>query len=60
MSNKLWRKALPAALVAAVAVSAAPAQAAPSAHQQLAAVATKKPKAKVTAIVQFKPSVGER
>src|SRR4051794_1923204 len=59
MSNKLWRNVLPAALVAAVAVGAAPAQAAPNAHQALAAVATKKPNAKVTAIVQFKPSVGE-
>src|SRR4051794_385040 len=60
MTNKLWRNVLPTALVAAVAVGAAPAQAAPNAHQQLAAVATKKPNAKVTAIVQFKPSVGEK
>ena len=60
MSNKLWRSVLPTAVVAAVVVSAAPAQAAPSAQARLATVARTAPQKKVTAIVQFKPSIGEK
>jgi serine protease AprX len=62
MSNQLWRNRLTAALVAAVvpfAISATAAEAAPSAQVQLATAAKKAPSRKVTAIVQFKPSVSE-
>src|SRR3954452_21357894 len=60
MSNKFWRSVLPPAMAAAVAVRAAPAQAAPTAQARVAAVAVKAPNKKVTAIVQFKTSVGEQ
>src|SRR4051794_6927393 len=60
MSNNLWRSVVPVAVVAAVAVGANPAQAAPSAQARLATVAAKAPRHKVTAIVQFKASVGEK
>src|SRR4051794_31037984 len=60
MSNKFWRSVLPPAMAAAVAVGAAPAQAAPTAQARVASVAVKAPHKKVTAIVQFKASVGEK
>src|SRR5215218_3527138 len=60
MTKKIWRSALPVALAAAIGISAAPAQAAASAQARLATAATKAPNKKVTAIVQFKPSVGEQ
>jgi serine protease AprX len=58
-----WRSRLGAALVAAavpLALSAAPAQAVPSAKARLASVAKKAPARKVTAIAQFKPGVSDR
>jgi serine protease AprX len=59
-----WRSRLTAALAGAavvpLALSAAPALAAPSAKARLASVATKAPQRTVTAIAQFKPGVSDR
>src|SRR3954469_16876069 len=61
MSNKLWRSVVPVAVAATtVAVGAVPAQAAQTAQARVATVAAKAPNKKVTAIVQFKASVGEQ
>src|SRR3954454_22621067 len=66
MSKQLWRSRLTVALVAAaapVAISTRAADAAPSAQAQLAEAAAKAadtpPNGRVTAIVQFKPSVSQ-